>query len=193
MIARRNKQNVGKSSENAQVNSRTEIVWRESDILTKQRERIQYFEVFMKRIMFYEPWFFIFFGVFHLHRIWGLLDRNAYSDFWINALEHKGFFYYLIFGVLAIQSMIGIATFIKHFHDNYWWRWIYLLGGGYVLFDLLMIATEQGFWRKLLFRMFDVDFVYWNIIWLAFIVLGGASFVLGIVLLQEYRKNIYCD
>ena len=25
----------------------------------------------MKKIYSFEPWFFIFFGVFHLHRIWG--------------------------------------------------------------------------------------------------------------------------
>lgn len=37
----------------------------------------------MKKIAFYESWFFLQFDVFHLHRIWGMLDRNSYSDFWI--------------------------------------------------------------------------------------------------------------
>lgn len=33
----------------------------------------------MKKIYSYEPWFFIFFGLFHLHRIWGLADRDSYD------------------------------------------------------------------------------------------------------------------
>ncbi len=32
-----------------------------------------------KKILAFEPWFFIFFGLFHLHRIWGLIDRNSYN------------------------------------------------------------------------------------------------------------------
>ncbi|CDZ74528.1 putative membrane protein [Peptoniphilus sp. ING2-D1G] len=143
----------------------------------------------MKRIMPYEPWFFIFFGVFHLHRVWGLVDRDAYSDFWINVMEQRGLFYYLIMGVLAIQCIIGIATLTKNLHHNYRWRWIYLFGGGYVLFDLFAIATEQVFWKKLILKMFDVNFAYWNELWTAFIILGAASFVLGIVLLFKVKKD----
>ncbi len=26
------------------------------------------------KIAFFEPWFFLFFGLFHLHRIWGLTE-----------------------------------------------------------------------------------------------------------------------
>ena len=33
------------------------------------------------------------FGLFHLHRIWGLIDRNSYADFWIGVLESRGLFY----------------------------------------------------------------------------------------------------
>ncbi len=40
----------------------------------------------MKKIEIYEPWFFLFFGLFHLHRIWGLIDRDSYADFWIGIL-----------------------------------------------------------------------------------------------------------
>lgn len=35
----------------------------------------------MKKIYHYEPWFFIFFGIFHLHRIWGMVERESYAAF----------------------------------------------------------------------------------------------------------------
>ena len=69
----------------------------------------------MKKIEMFEPWFFMFFGVFHLHRIWGLLDRKSYADFWIGIMEHKGWFYYLLMGFLAILCIFGIKTFLKTF------------------------------------------------------------------------------
>ena len=54
----------------------------------------------MKKIEVFEPWFFLFFGVFHLHRIWGLIDRNSYADFWISTLESKGALYYFLMVIL---------------------------------------------------------------------------------------------
>ena len=30
--------------------------------------------------------YFLVFGLFHLHRIWGLIDRNLYADFWIGVM-----------------------------------------------------------------------------------------------------------
>lgn len=144
----------------------------------------------MKKIKPYEPWFFLFFGIFHLHRVWGLVDRQAYSEFWIHTMAQKGEIYYLLMGVLAIQCMMGIVTFIRHPRDDCWWRWVYLFGGGYVLFDLIMIATEQVFWQKLILKMFDVDFPYWNALWLSFVILGAASFILGIWLILKYKKKL---
>lgn len=35
-----------------------------------------------KKIIVWEPWFFMVFGLFHLHRIWGLIDRKSYAEFW---------------------------------------------------------------------------------------------------------------
>ena len=52
----------------------------------------------MKKIYAWEPWFFIFFGIFHLHRIWGLFDRVSYADFWLGILENKGAFYFILMG-----------------------------------------------------------------------------------------------
>ena len=141
-----------------------------------------------KKILIWEPWFFIAFGLFHLHRIWGLIDRNSYAGFWIGVLEDKGLFYFVLMGILAILCVLGIITFVRNRHNNYWWRWIYLFGGVYVLFDLFAIAVGLKFWNKLLLWMFDVNSKYWTVIWLFFILLGGFVFVLGIKLLTQRNK-----
>ncbi|MEG0585933.1 MAG: hypothetical protein RR504_06055 [Christensenellaceae bacterium] len=142
------------------------------------------------KIYFYEPLFFILFGVFHMHRIWGIIDRKSYSDFWIGVMNEKGIFYYTLMGVLAVLCILGIITFIKNRNNNYWWRWIYILGGSYVLFDLFAIATGIKFWQRLILLMFNTESVYWNLLWGIFIVLGLAIFILGIMLLNKrYRSN----
>lgn len=141
-----------------------------------------------KKILVWEPWFFIVFGLFHLHRIWGLVDRNSYAEFWLDVLNNKGVFYFTLMGTLSILCIFGIVTFIKNRRNNYWWRWIYLFGGAYLLFDLFAIAVGLEFWNKLLMWMFDVTSIYWNVIWSFFILLGGFVFVLGINLLKK-RKS----
>lgn len=143
----------------------------------------------MKKIQIYEPWFFIFFGLFHLHRIWGLADRKSYADFWLNVMYEKGVFYYLLMGILAVLCVLGIVTFIKNFHNNYWWRWIYIFGGVYLMFDLFAIAADLDFWQKLLIMMFDINAPYWNILWTAFVILGGAVLALGIKLLLKMKAS----
>lgn len=72
------------------------------------------------------------------------------------------------------------VSFTQNLGQNFWWRWIYLFGGSYLLFDLFAIATGLSFWRNLLYAMFDVSAWYWNFVWGGFILLGGAVFVLGI-------------
>ena len=140
-----------------------------------------------KEIKVYEPIFFIFFGIFHLHRIWGLIDRETYSKFWIGVMKNKGMFYYFLMGVLTILCICGIVTFLKNWKNNYWWRWIYLFGGSYLLFDLFAIATGLKFWETLLLKMFDVSAPYWNILWISFVLLGAFSFALGIRLLLQKK------
>lgn len=140
-----------------------------------------------KKVLIWEPWFFMTFGLFHLHRIWGLIDRDSYAGFWMGILESKGLFYFTLMGVLAGLSVLGIFTFTKCRGNNYWWRWIYLFGGAYVLFDLYTIAAGLEFWNKLLLWMFDVDSIYWNVVWLFFVLLGGFSFLLGMKLLEQKK------
>lgn len=143
----------------------------------------------MKKILAYEPWFFMFFGLFHLHRIWGLIDRITYAEFWMGVLEQKGIIYFGLMGMLAVLCVLGIITFFKNRRSNYWWRWIYLFGGAYVLFDLFAIAIGLEIWHKLLLLMFDVNSPYWNVIWSMFILLGGFVFVLGIKLLAQRKRQ----
>ncbi|WP_270524897.1 hypothetical protein [Longibaculum muris] len=141
-----------------------------------------------KKIVAWEPYFFIFFGLFHLHRIWGLFDRTAYARFWIGISENKGLFYFILMGTLAFLCVLGVVTFCRNIHNNYWWRWIYLFGGIYVLFDLYAIAVGLEFWNKFLLWMYDVNSPYWNLIWFSFVLLGGFVFVLGIKLLIQRKK-----
>lgn len=142
----------------------------------------------MKRIFAWEPWFFIFFGVFHMHRIWALVDRQSYAEFWMGIYEEKGVTYFVLMGLLAGLCIIGIVTFIRERKANYLWRWIYVFGGAYVLFDLFAIAIGLEVWKKLLSAMFDTSSALWNPIWLLFIVLGCAVFALGIRLLVIRKK-----
>ena len=131
-------------------------IWRKADIMKK--------EVFA-----WEPWFFITFGLFHLHRIWGLVDRNSYAKFWLKVLENKGVFYFVLMGIVGV-----------------------LFGGIYLLFDLFAISISLEFWNKLLLWMFDVTSIYWNIVWSFFILLGGFVLALGIkLLLQKKRQKFY--
>lgn len=142
------------------------------------------------KIFWFEPIVFLFFGVFHLHRIWGLIDRNGYSDFWLSVLNKRGLLYYILMGILSVLCIAGVAVFIKNKGKNYWWRWFYVFGGGYVLFDLFAIAIRLSIWENLLNLMFDVTGWYWNIIWVAFIVLGLISLIIGILIIKKMlQKN----
>ena len=138
-----------------------------------------------KVIKKWEPYFFMAFGLFHLHRIWGLVDRKGYANFWLDKLNNRGAFYFILMGILASLCILGIITFIKNVKCNYWWRWIYIFGGIYLLFDLFAILFKFNFWYDILNVMFDVNSVYWNYIWMFFILLGIFSFILGIKILKR--------
>lgn len=67
----------------------------------------------MKKVKAFEPWFFLFFGLFHLHRVWALVDREAYADFWMGVMAEKGAFYYGLMGLLTVLCLLGIGVFFK--------------------------------------------------------------------------------
>ena len=141
-----------------------------------------------KKIYAWEPYFFMFFGLFHLHRIWGLIDRKSYADFWVGVMESKGIIYFVVMLLLASLCVLGIITFCKNKGKNYWWRWIYIFGGSYVLFDLFAIAIGLDLWNKLILMMYDINAPYWNVLWLGFILLGGFVFALGVKLLMQRKR-----
>lgn len=143
----------------------------------------------MKKVFFFEPWFFLFFGFFHLHRIWGLIDRHGYARFWMEVMESRNLFYYVLMGLLGTLCVLGVLTFFQNWGNNYWWRWVYLFGGGYVLFDLFAIATGLDFWHKILVRMFDTNAWYWNFLWSSFILMGAAAAVLGCHIFRIRRQT----
>ena len=142
-----------------------------------------------KKIYAWEPWFFIFFGVFHLHRIWALIDRSSYASFWLGIMNNKGAAYFILMGILATLCVLGIITFFREIKNNYWWRFIYLGGGLYVLFDLFAIATGLKIWQKILTAMFDTQSSAWNYIWGFFILLGALVFALGLYLLRKRKTE----
>ena len=72
----------------------------------------------MRKIYAWEPGFFMFFGLFHLHRIWGLIDRTSYADFWLGILESKGAFYFALMGILAFLFGRKIAEPKKSINSN---------------------------------------------------------------------------
>ena len=139
-------------------------------------------------IYWFEPWFFLLFGLFHLHRIWGLFDRRGYAGFWLGVLEERGPLYFSLMGLLAALCFAGLWAFFRCRRDNPWW--LYVFGGGYVLWDLFAIAAGLDFWRALLYGMFDVSSPFWNLIWGGFTALGGGVFLLGLFLLRQRTRGL---
>ena len=140
-------------------------------------------------IHWFEPWFFLLFGLFHLHRVWGLLDRDGYAAFWLGVLESRGWFYFALMGLLAALCLAGVWAFLRRRRERAWWRWIYVLGGGYVLWDLFAIAAGLDFWEKLLYSMFDTALPCWDLLWGGFVLLGAGAFALGLALLARRRRD----
>lgn len=69
--------------------------------------------------------------------IWvsGRKDLNERADGYISKAG--------LMGIIAILCVLAITTFFKN------WRWIYLFGDIYVLFDLFAIAIGLEFWLRL--------------------------------------------
>ena len=144
----------------------------------------------ISKIIWFEPVVFIFFGLFHLHRIWAFIDRGGYSEFWISLMENRGVLYFILTGIMSALCVAGIAVFIINANKgkNYWWRWFYIFGGGYVLFDLCAILLRFKIWQNLLYKMFDAANPYWNIIWGTFVSLGLISLLVGVLIFKEYQE-----
>lgn len=104
-------------------------------------------------------------------------------------MNERGLFYWILMVTLIILCLLGIITFFKNLRVNYWWRWIYIIGGIYLLFDLFAIIAKLELWNKLILWIYDTNSPYWNFIWTMFIIMGGAIFGLGIKLLLKEKIN----
>ena len=140
-------------------------------------------------ICWFEPWFFLFFGLFHLHRIWALVDRESYAGFWLGVLERRGPFYFALMGVLAALCLAGLSAFFRYREEKVWWRWLYVFGGGYVLWDLFAIAAGLDLWERLLRAMFDTALPCWNLLWGGFAVMGACALLGGVLLLRRRARK----
>ena len=105
-------------------------------------------------------------------------------------MNRMDWFYFLLMGILPVLCILGIVTFLKNLRRNYWWRWIYVLGGGYVLFDLSAIMAGWKFWHDLILKMYDIAAPWWNFLWSGFIAMGGAVFVLGVKLSRDRWRQV---
>ena len=96
--------------------------------------------------------------------------------------------YILLLTTLAVLCIIGFIIFLKNYGKNPWWRWIYIFGGGYLIFDVFAIYFNLEFWIELIEFMNDVTNPYWNIIWGIFVIIGIFSLILGFHLINK-KKN----
>lgn len=138
------------------------------------------------KIFWFEPVIFLFFGLFHLHRIWALVDRTRYANFWLGVMHDRGILYFILMVILSGLCIAGIIVFFRNIGKNYWWRWIYIFGGGYVLFDLFSILMKFKSWNILLNMMFDTTSTYWNYLWSFFIIIGFISITLGLHIMKKW-------
>jgi hypothetical protein len=63
---------------------------------------------------------FLFFVLFHIHRIWAFVDSKSYNKFWLNILESRGPFLFILGLLLFVMSIIVILYFIKYFKYKKW-------------------------------------------------------------------------
>ena len=77
----------------------------------KRKNAFQY--KYKSKIVWFEPIIFLFFGVFHLHRIWGLFDRSNYAKFWLSIMSNRGCVFYVSMAILSALCIAGIVVFVK--------------------------------------------------------------------------------
>ena len=112
-----------------------------------------------------ESLFFMFFGAFHLHRIWAFVDPKAYSLFWLSLSNNKNIFTYLLGILIFLLFVFAILTFLLNLKMIRWWRWIYLFGGTYIFFDSLLNLLNVKFMLNLVTFMFTAPVPQYYFIW----------------------------
>jgi uncharacterized membrane protein len=129
-----------------------------------------------------ESLFFLFFGLFHIHRIWAFIDSKSYNNFWLGLLGNRGPSFFFLGILLIIVSIIVILYFLKNYKAKKWWRWIYLLGGIYVSIDSILNLLNNNFIKNVVIKMYTVEQSYYYILWGLFILLGMVCIIICIYL-----------
>jgi len=122
---------------------------------------------------------FFFFGLFHIHRIWAFIDSKSYNKFWMNILENRGPFLFILGFLLFIVSIMVTLYFVKYFKDKKWWRWIYLFGGIYLGIDSILNLLNNDFIKNIVIKMYTIKQPYYSVLWGLFILLGIVCIVLS--------------
>jgi len=141
-----------------------------------------------------ESLFFLFFGMFHIHRIWAFIDSKSYNNFWLNILESRGQFFYSLGFLILIVSIIVIMYFIKSYKYKKWWRWIYLFGGIYLIIDSVLNILNNNLMKNIIIKMYTIKQPYYSILWGLFIILGIICIIISKYLWNytdiKYNENI---
>ena len=132
---------------------------------------------------------FLFFGLFHIHRIWAFIDFKSYNKFWLNILENRGSFFIILGFSLLIMSIIVILYFIVNFKNKKWWRWIYLFGGIYLVIDNVLNLFNNNLINNVVIKMYTMKQPYYSILWALFIILGIICIIIS-KYLWSYRRRI---
>jgi hypothetical protein len=126
-----------------------------------------------------ESLFFLFFGLFHIHRIWAFIDSNSYNKFWLELLANRGTSFFILGLLLFILTITVIIYFIKNFKNRKWWRWIYLFGGIYVIIDIILNLFNNNFIKNIVIKMYTLEQPYYSILWGLFITLGIVCIIIS--------------
>jgi len=127
----------------------------------------------------FESLFFLFFGLFHIHRIWAFIDSKSYNKFWLELLENRDISFFILGFLLFIITVIAIIYFIKNFKDKKWWRWIYLFGGIYLVIDSILNLLNVNIIKNIVVKMYTLKQPYYDILWGLFIILGIICFIIS--------------
>ena len=136
-----------------------------------------------------ESLFFVFFGLFHIHRIWAFIDVEAYNVFWLNVLKNRNLFFYILGIILVPLAIVAIAFFVKYFKEKKWWRWIYLFGGIYVLIDCILNLLDNSFMTYIVIKMYTLKQPFYNILWGFFILVGIICIIISKYLWSYSNEN----
>ena len=135
-----------------------------------------------------ESLFFLLFGLFHIHRIWAFIDAQSYNNFWLNILDNRNAFFYILGILLIIILLTVIIFFVKEYKNKKWWRWIYLFGGTYLLIDITLNLLNINMMKNIIIKMYTLKQPFYSILWITFILIGISCIFISLYL-WKYNEN----